>query len=183
MVVCRQAASVLASLTKDLLELNAWEDSLSSQSQLPYTPRCGSGPKYRWRALPLHPAWDPSPPHQTGPPRPGLPEHGKKSQGGLGGRGRERAGRKGLWLEGRVLQLQWGDGGGDLPNTSWGQTHIWGLPKLPYSCSHFRRLPSSGKEKTHKHKQIYGIVPGLGGCQKFVYVVFSGYLLWGRKNT
>ena len=30
----------------------------------------------------------------------------------------------------------------------------------------------SGKEKTHKHKQICGIVPGLGGCQIFVYVFF-----------
>ena len=46
----------------------------------------------------------------------------------VGGRGRERAGREGLWLEGRVLQLQLGMGGGDPPNTSWGQTHIWGFP-------------------------------------------------------
>ena len=30
----------------------------------------------------------------------------------------------------------------------------------------------SGKEKTHKHKQICGIVPGLGGCQNVVYVLF-----------
>ena len=66
----------------------------------------------------------PLPPHQTGPPRPGALQ---KSQGGWGGRGREREGREGLWLEGRVLQLQWGMGG-DPPNTSWGQTHIWGLP-------------------------------------------------------
>ena len=28
----------------------------------------------------------------------------------------------------------------------------------------------SGKEKTHKQKQICGIVPGLGGCQNFAYV-------------
>ena len=31
----------------------------------------------------------------------------------------------------------------------------------------------SGKEKTHKHKHICGLVPGLGGCQKFVYVFFQ----------
>ena len=31
---------------------------------------------------------------------------------------------------------------------------------------------NSGKEKTHKHKQIWGIVPGLGGRQKVVYVTF-----------
>ena len=30
----------------------------------------------------------------------------------MGGRGKERAGREGVWLEGRVLQLQWGMGGG-----------------------------------------------------------------------
>ena len=41
----------------------------------------------------------------------------------------------------------------------------------------------SGKEKTHKHKQICGIVPGLGGCQNFVHVLFfSGHSLWGRKT-
>ena len=40
----------------------------------------------------------------------------------------------------------------------------------------------SGKDKTHKHKQICGIVPGLGGCQTFVYVFFSGHSLWGRKK-
>ena len=39
-----------------------------------------------------------------------------------------------------------------------------------------------GKKKTHKHKQICGIVPGLGGCQNFVYVFFSGHSLWGRKK-
>ena len=46
--------------------------------------------------------------------------------------------------------------------------------------------PISGKEKTHKHKQICGIVPGLGGCQNFVYVFFfffSGHSLWGQKKT
>ena len=41
----------------------------------------------------------------------------------------------------------------------------------------------SGKErKTHKHKQICGIVPGLGGWQNFVYVFFPGHSLWGRKT-
>ena len=42
---------------------------------------------------------------------------------------------------------------------------------------------NSGKEKTHKHKQICGIVPGLGGCQNFVYVFFFGSFLMGEKNT
>ena len=39
------------------------------------------------------------------------------------------------------------------------------------------------ERKTHKHKQICGIVPGLGGWRNFVYVFFSGHSLWGRKNT
>ena len=41
----------------------------------------------------------------------------------------------------------------------------------------------SGKEKTHKHKQSCGIVPGLGGCQKVVYVcVFFFSFLVGEKK-
>ena len=34
-----------------------------------------------------------------------------------------------------------------------------------------------GKKKTHKHKQMCGIVPGLGGWQNCVYVFFVGSLL------
>ena len=34
----------------------------------------------------------------------------------------------------------------------------------------------------HKHKQIWGILPGLGGCPKFVYV-FWGHSIWGEKHT
>ena len=76
----------------------------------------------------------PPPPPRTPPPTPDwaapsrTPGALQKEPRGVGGRGRERAGREGLWLEGRVLQLQWGMGG-DPPNTSWGQTHIWGLPE------------------------------------------------------
>ena len=46
------------------------------------------------------------------------------------------------------------------------------------------RRSVSGKEKAHKHKQICRIVPGLGGCQKVVYVffLFSGHSLWGGKH-
>ena len=45
----------------------------------------------------------------------------------------------------------------------------------------------SGKEKTHKHKQIRGIVPGLGGCQKVFYVFFfffffGSFLMGERKH-
>ena len=36
-----------------------------------------------------------------------------------------------------------------------------------------------GERKIHKHKQICGIAPGLGGCQIFVYVFVSGHSLGG----
>ena len=77
------------------------------------SPRCGSGLKCRLEAPPLlHPLApeDPSPPHQPGPPSRTL---AKRAKGG-GGRGKERAGREGVLLEGRVLQLQWGMGVGTL---------------------------------------------------------------------
>ena len=97
---------------------------------------------------PPHPLapWDPSPATSLGRP---LPEPCKKSQGGVGGRGKERAGREGVWLEGRVLQLQWGDVG-DPPNTSWGQTHIWGLP-IPWMMNAALR----GCEKTGKFRRTF----------------------------
>ena len=60
------------------------------------------------------------------------------------------------------------------------QGPCWAFPELGYFSVSF--LPwhgllrdvvkTQGKKKTHKHKQIYGIVPRLGGCQKFVYVFF-----------
>ena len=66
------------------------------------------------------------PPYQTGPPRPGLPEHCKKSQGGWGEEGGRGRGGKGFGLrEGPPIAKGMG---GDPPNTSWGQTHI---PKGP----------------------------------------------------
>ena len=39
------------------------------------------------------------------------------------------------------------------------------------------------EEKTHTHKQIRGIVPGLGGWQNFVYASFWGHshFLWEQK--
>ena len=74
-------------------------------------PRCGSGPKCCLEApppsTPLRP--ETPPPHQPGPPPPGALQ---KEPRGVGGRGKERAGREGVWLEGRVLQLQWGEGWG-----------------------------------------------------------------------
>ena len=55
-------------------------------------------------------------------------------------RGRERERERELWLEGRVLEFQWADGG-DLPKGSRGQTHIWGLSKAHQPCEHPRLLP------------------------------------------
>ena len=53
-----------------------------------------------------------------------------------------------------------------------------------FSKRPFSKLPLSwGKKKAHKHKQICGIVPGLGGWQNFVYVFFFGSFLMGEKNT
>ena len=43
----------------------------------------------------------------------------------------------------------------------------------------------SGKEKTYKHKQIAGIVPGLGGYQCFFLgggSFLMGPITWGRKE-
>ena len=40
------------------------------------------------------------------------------------------------------------------------------------------------RQKAHKHKQICGIVPRLGGCQKFVYVcVFLRVIPYGGEKT
>ena len=38
------------------------------------------------------------------------------------------------------------------------------------------------ERKTHKHKQICGIVPELGGCQTFVYVFFFHIPCGGEKH-
>ena len=84
-------------------------------------PRCGSGPNWClerrsfltwmieypqmwvWPQVPLEgppppPLLGPLPPHRTGPPRPGLPEHCKKSQGGWGEEGGRGRGGKGFGL-------------------------------------------------------------------------------------
>ena len=96
-------------------------------------PRCGSGPKCRLEGS-LSTPCAPPPPRQ---PRPPLPEHCKKEPGGWRKR---RAGREGLWLERRLLQLLLGGAGGP-PNGSWGQTHIWGLSKkTPSPCGSARWL-------------------------------------------
>ena len=52
-------------------------------------------------------------------------------------------------------------------------------------CQSLGHLQNISKRKTHKHRQICGIVLGWGGCQKFVSVFFflSGHPLWARKTT
>ena len=89
-------------------------------------PGVGLAPSAAWRAPPLHllAPWDPYPPPAWAAPPRAL----QKEPSGVGGRGKERAGSEGVWLEGRVLQLQWGMWG-DPPNTSWGQTHICQKPR------------------------------------------------------
>ena len=68
---------------------------------------------------------------------------------------------------------------GDRGWGGWGKG--WGQAKEPAS-QRARVCPNSGKEKTHKHKQICGIVPGLGGCQKVVYVFFSRVIPYGGEK-
>ena len=84
-----------------------------------------------WPQVPLgRPS--PSTPYDLGPlPHTSLgrtlPEYCKKSQG-VGGRGRGKVGREGLW-SGKGPPVAMGGMGGGPPNGSWGQTHIWGLSK------------------------------------------------------
>ena len=63
-------------------------------------------------------------------------------------------------------------------------------PPIFYSCIHIQRTPAvlkilcrskSGKEKTHKHKEICG-GPGTGWVPKYCLCVFLGHSLWGRKT-
>ena len=66
----------------------------------------------------------PLPPTSLGRP---LPEPCKKSQGGWGEEGRRGRGGKGFGLREGSSNYN-GGWGGRTPNTTWGQTHIWGLP-------------------------------------------------------
>ena len=75
-----------------------------------------------WPQVPLE--GPPPPPPPTPPPPHAL----QKEPRGVGGRGRERAGREGLWLEGRGLQLQWGMGGGPSKHQLGPDPHL-GAPK------------------------------------------------------
>ena len=74
-------------------------------------------PQVPLEAPPLHPLslWDPSPSPAWAAPSRSL---AKRAKGGGGKR---------EWGKGPPITM--GDGG-DPPNTSWGQTHIWGLPKF-----------------------------------------------------
>ena len=48
-------------------------------------------------------------------------------------------------------------------------------------CNMRTRPLCSGKDKTHNYKQIWGIVPGLGGWPNVF--LFLGYSLWWRRGT
>ena len=101
-----------------------------SKPNISSTPRCGSGPKYRWRALPLHPPWDPSPHTRLGRPVPDSRSIAKRAKG-VGGRGGRGRGGKGFGLREGSSNCN-GAWGGDPPNTSWGRSppdpHL-GAPK------------------------------------------------------
>ena len=97
-----------------------WSHSWSS------APRCGSGPKRRLEApppsTPLRPRTPPPPPAWAAPSR----SLAKRAKGG-GGKSEGEGGEGGGLAWGKGPPITMGDGG-DPPNTSWGQTHIWGLP-------------------------------------------------------
>ena len=118
--------------------------------------RCGSGPKRRLlqaASPPPHLRPRTPPPHQPGPPPPGALQ---KEPCGWGKR-EGRVGRKGLWLEGRVLQLQWG--WEDPPKGSWGQTHIWGLStRLVCKKEH----PVRGRKRKVLSQSLVCLLPGRG---------------------
>ena len=114
----------------------------------------GLAPSAAWSPPPSTPLRPRIPPPAPGPPPPGALQ---KEPRGVGGRGTERAGREGVWLDGRVSPITMKDGG-DPPNTSWGQTHIWGLlsnlclsgvPK----CGHSRRSRSQKRANERKRAQ------------------------------
>ena len=69
--------------------------------------------------------------------------------------------------------------GGGTPKKGCGTL---GSPHQPWFGSReiFRLV--SGKGKTHKHKQICGIVPGLGGFQKVICVFFWVILMGEKKH-
>ena len=67
----------------------------------------------------------PHPPHQPGPPPGAL----QKEPRGVGEEGRRGRGGKRFGLREGSSNYN-GGWGGDPPNTSWGQTHIWGLPNF-----------------------------------------------------
>ena len=87
-------------------------------------PNVGLTPSAAWRPppTPLRPRTPPPPP----PPAWAAPSRSlaKRAKGGGGEEGRRGRGWKGL----REGSSNYNGGWGDPPNTSWGQTHIWGLP-------------------------------------------------------
>ena len=67
------------------------------------------------------------PQHQLGPRPPGASQ---KEPGG-GGKREGEGGEEGLWVEGRVLQLQWGDGGAPSKGQLGPAPHLGVLEILP----------------------------------------------------
>ena len=67
---------------------------------------------------------------------------------------------------------------------------LWLTGGLSQGCPDFQKVYvfkvyvsfSCPKIKTHKYKQICGIVPGLGGCQNFVSVLFFRVIPYGGEK-
>ena len=58
---------------------------------------------------------------------------------------------------------------------------IRGAPDPFVKASRVASAQLPGKEQTHKHRQIWGIVPGLGGWPKYVYA-FWGVLPYDEEK-
>ena len=112
-------------------------------------------------------ALGPLPPNSLAAPSRSLAKRAR----GVGGRGKERAGREGVWLEGRVLQLQWGMGGPSKhqlgPDPHLGaprsiHARLSPFPKQhprPLSETFFRDAPDTFNFLRHVMRAIWSVRP------------------------
>ena len=156
---------------------------MTSMSLYRVPPDVGLAPSTTGGPSPSTPPRTP-PPHQTEPPRPGLPEHCKKSQGGCGEKGGE--GRALAWGKGPPIAM--GEGGGP-PNTSWGQTHIWGLPTLKQVVLASRDVIISGQIWGLKLQRVFTLGDGcwlpitvFGGLRIYFHYSF-GFLFFEHQYS
>ena len=98
-------------------------------------PKMWVRPQVPLEGPPPPPPLGPLPPHQTGPPRSGLPEHCKKSQGGWGEEGGRGRGGKGFGLREGSSNCNGGWGGGPSKHQLGPDPHL-GAPKVCGRINH-----------------------------------------------